>query len=318
MAPNDNNDNEDDYEEDFDDDDDSDEGDFVPGADDDSDDEAAASTIQVQGTLRLDADDKLVLSSSSSDNGLGVVVMHVVSTEPLTVDLASSSTSEPLVVVLEGTLDVEASPTPPRRKLQLTFVAANDSMTNGTPKKGGLKSTGDDEDEEDAKKPAATTAGDVGSSLPAAAAAVHVRHYQVFGRELLDSDKPQAELLELKGSVAISKLFHSDKEPVSLVCDARLVSSKPAAAATTTASPAVAAARKSDLYHGDNDDDDEDDLDADADDEVDYDELIALHEEAGLPVEQLRKRLQQQEDDDNDKKRAKPSAQEEEEDYDGF
>ena len=217
----------------------------------------------------------------------------------------------PLVILMEGTLELEPiqwAANAPRRKLQWTLAHDETELVTGT-----VKCDEQDYDQEnDSKKPAAKPSGDDEHNTA-------LCHYQLFGRELLQDDNTTSttnavptELLELKGRFSVSQRFHADKEPLTLVCDARWVVAKPLA---TLKPLAAAAAHKSDSH--DNDNDDDDDLDADVDDELYHDELIALHEEACMSVDQLRKRLQQQQDDDA-KKRTKPNAADEEDDFDGF
>jgi hypothetical protein len=68
---------------------------------------------------------------------------------------------------------------------------------------------------------------------------------------------------------------------------------------TATASTTSAAAASAKKNRNDDDDDDDDD-DAAADEGIGYDELIALHEDAAMPVEQLRKRTAYRGTDDGD------------------
>ena len=93
--------------------------------------------------------------------------------------------------------------------------------------------------------------------------------YRIHGREI-----------EVVGGNAME--FRGGYAPVggrvACTCQVRLTKAQPAVAAAAVAAAVIPAG----------DDDDEE-----ADDGVDYDELIALHEDAGLPVEALRKRYRE-------------------------
>lgn len=94
--------------------------------------------------------------------------------------------------------------------------------------------------------------------------------YQIFGCEISDA----AARFEFRGG-----FFPTDGKEIKLLCQVRMAVDAPVAAA---AAPAAVAA-------GIDDDDDDNIQDAD-DDGVDYDELIALHADAVLSVDALRKR----------------------------
>ena len=100
--------------------------------------------------------------------------------------------------------------------------------------------------------------------------------YNVYGRQV---DCSKGEALEFRGSYP-----PANGKEVSMSAQVRLVPTALAAAAA--AKPAPAAAARVD------NDEDEDDND---DDGVDYEELIALHEDAGMSVADLKKRYQGQE-----------------------
>jgi hypothetical protein len=123
-------------------------------------------------------------------------------------------------------------------------------------------------------------------------------YYRVSGHEI---DSSGGETLEFQGG------YHAgDGKQVSLVCQTRLRSNEPSAAAAAAPPAAAAAASR-----GDDDDDD------DFDDDVNYNELIALHEDAGLSVDALRKRMQEGGSDSKPAKRGK-STQDDDDDEDGF
>jgi hypothetical protein len=122
---------------------------------------------------------------------------------------------------------------------------------------------------------------------------------EVHGKEIEDTS-PYQELVEFRGSF---ETLH-DAGPHSklpLVCQVTVRprnggKAKTAAAAAAVSPPAAASSRKKRRVESDDESfDEEDDYlaedeDEDADD-VDHNELIALHEEAGLSVEELRKRI---------------------------
>ena len=292
-------DDDDDEEEDFqddDDDDDDDEGEFVPGMDDDDEELEEEEEVlpHVHGTLKVDTDGSLVYSS---DNGM----IDLKSLEPLTKEQnpwevnKADDTSMSSLIALEmiGKFELEASDKKyVQRRIRVTLTSttttANGAASNGK----SFKSTGES-DEEDGKKPAASSSDKQTTVL-----------YAVHGLEVANGASLQ--LLEFRGTCVVPQ---NSSDSVELVCDVRWTSAKQVPHVSTAA---AAVARK----RGADDDDDEDD---EADDQVDYEELIALHEEAGLPVDQLRKRLAEQQDGGDgapDKKKGKP-ADDEDDDY-GF
>jgi hypothetical protein len=112
--------------------------------------------------------------------------------------------------------------------------------------------------------------------------------YSVFGK---GTDASGA--FEFFGNLHPSDAHHHS---IPLICQKRQVLKK---------SPVVAAA-----VAASNEDDDDDD----ADEEVDYNELIALHQDAGLSVADLRKRYHGGTPDEDQGETKKPKIQEDESD----
>lgn len=137
-------------------------------------------------------------------------------------------------------------------------------------------------------------------------------YYQVHGRQV--PDESAGEELEFRGGYEPVAKGSS----VNLVCQARIMpaTAKPAAVAVA----AVAAAAGG----GDDDDDDEDEDYDDADDAVDVEELIALQQDAGMSVDDLRKRYhagngQNGESESSSKKpKAATGDDDDDSDFDGF
>lgn len=122
-------------------------------------------------------------------------------------------------------------------------------------------------------------------------------YYRVCGRQV---DSHGGDLMEFMGG------FHppsnnDDEGRVGLVCQVRMIVSdptkiehKPPPAAAAAAVAAAAAARV--------DQEDEDEIsgdEGDADEDVSYNELIALHEDAGMSVADLKRRFQKEDETDN-------------------
>jgi hypothetical protein len=288
--------NDDDFEEDLeeeefveeDSEDDDDEGEFLPGMEEEDDENEGNSPLQVHGKLLL-KDDRLVFVSVDDDDNRSV---HLVSTEAFATstlaslqqpaDEAASEESRTMELEMVGHFQLQVDADDNKRKrpsqsFQVTLT--KDAVVEAT----AFKSTGDSNDD-DQTKPA--------SGKTAAASSSGCR-FQMFGRQATANDGDQR--LEFRGRFSWP-LDNSPTEAwaVDLTCDVRYTTMN--AAVTSASSPAAAVAvgsARRDPYANDGDYDD--DEDEEADEEVDYDELIALHEEAGLPVEQLRKRIVDQE-----------------------
>lgn len=244
------------------------EDEFVPGADED---EAAF----VEGD-EDDEEDTIVplfdgILSMDKDQKLHFQgdEFHLTSLEPLSswnpLDPACKPLESPFTIDMDGTCDIETgSGKPTHRVMEVTWsIGVNGS---GAINRGKLKAE-DDDDEEDGKKCAAN---------PSVV-------YAVYGRQK-DS---KSDVLEFRGEHA-----PSSKE-VNLVCQVRMVLAEPTV--TAKAPPSAAAAARIAA--------DDDDVDDEADEKVDYDELIALHQEANLSVADIQKRYREGTDDD-----VKPSS----------
>ena len=190
-------------------------------------------------------------------------------------------------IVMEGNLGKDLT------KVDLTLTV-NESTSNGARKKDDSASkptkSGDD-DEKSPSKPAAAEAKTDGEDgkKPASVNGETGSVCSVFGR---GSDASGA--FEFFGTLQPSHKHH-----VSLECQKRTVTKAPVAAAAAAAS---------------NEDDDDDD---DADEGVDYDELIDLHQDAGLSLTELRKRYNPTAEEEKEPSKKKAKADESDEEY-GF
>lgn len=309
-----------------DDDDDDDEDDFVPGVeeeeDDDEDESDNANIAILDGTLSLDADHKLLYqgdgfqltSVEALTNDHAQLLLAGTPSQQQDGDAKQSSKIFSLPstsIILHGTCDLPvdsktaAAKKPTFRKIQVTWTQQKPTGNGDKQlplKTAALKSTGED-DEDDGKKPSSTNNSSV--------------YYQVYGRQEDDPNHHPSELLEFRGE------YHPQggSNGVNLVCQARYVPSSTTTTATTSAMAksapmAVAAARSSN-----GSDDDDDDYD-DPDEGVEMDELIALHEDAGLSVDAImRKRYNENENDASAKpaaKKGKTSADEDDDDDDEY
>lgn len=172
------------------------------------------------------------------------------------------------------TIDMEGTMGKNTVKLELTLSEQQQGTSANGNQKVAAKGKGNDEDD-DGKMPSKPAAAASPSKQP-------VNVYTVYGKGTDGSGS-----FEILGQLDPNTAEH---HTIPLECRKRTVSTAPAAVAAA----AVV----------DEDDDD------DADEGLDYDELIALHEDAGMSVEDLRKRYHSAaaetgNDDDND---AKPAA----------
>lgn len=276
---------------DGDDDDDDDEVDFEP--DDDADDEeheavaasTAAETHFLDGTLRLDCECKLHYK------GKGFHLQSVKKIDWNMLDrIVKPKATDDLSLEMVGHFDIpddaeksDRKPTP--RKLKVAWTVTEPSVDGKT----AILKNGRGEDG-DGKMPS--------------------WFYQVYGCEM--SDTRGTARLEFKGG------YHpTDGNEVSLLCEFRMIK-EPVADSAAMPPTAMAAAAAAGAAGGDSED--EDDYSDDAEDEVDYDELIALHEDAGLSVEALRKRYQEDVNGETQasheiaKKKRKPTEEEDDDD----
>ena len=278
------------------DDDDDEEDDFHPGGDDDDDEDDEEEdeyddeedqndeALYLDGTLSYD-----VKGQKLHYQGHG---FRLESTDPVTFNLLDKKASTLLLLpdhsfttTMVGPCDVvvteaaESSsrrkPTP--RKIKVTCTVADSNHVNTAPR--NLKKTGDDDDDdpddeeekEEAKKP----------SL----------YYQIYGSEM---DNPEHGI-EFTGGFAPEGSNSDSHHEIRLLCQVRrsnppavtTISSSSGSTAVTSATAAVAVARR---RNHENDDDDDNMGDVVDDDGIDHNELIALHEDAMLSTEALRKR----------------------------
>lgn len=251
-----------DGEDDDEDDEDYEEDELIPDGEDDHDEEDDRRGSDNQedevvplfdGTLSLDKENLLHYRGET---------FHLVSNEALEWNLLDpsrkSSPDQPSMYTLEmeGSCDIEiGNGKPTHRKIEVTFslLQDRDSVGNGAllihPSEHRINQTVECESEK--KMPSIV--------------------YNVQGRQV---DTSRGEILEFQG------LFTPSRGEINhLVCRVRVLPSLPIPVAAVAKLTPTAAAKV----------DDEDDDEAGGDDEVGYDELIALHEEAGLPVPDLEK-----------------------------
>jgi hypothetical protein len=299
---------------------DDDEAEFVPGALDEDDDEDTVVPL-LDGHLFMDKDDKLHFQGQG---------FHLTAAKPPSWNLLNrlKKPKETMYTVrMEGSCDVEipASGNQTHRNFDVTWTAsdkepASPGKSNGEggvvhiPSPGqqssslpvaGLKDDGNGDEKQNGHDD-----HDEGQKLPPFYYTVYGHQTQTLALDDSASSGGAGEIMEFQGGY-----YPGNGKRLPLVCRVRMVASKPAsamasagAAAGAASKPAAAAAA---AHRVDDDDDDEDEDYDDADDEVDYEELIALHEDAGLPVDALRKRYHSGaatvEEEDNGKKKAKPT-----------
>ena len=289
------------------DDDDDEEDDFHPGGDDDDDDDdeeyddeeddndGDRDVSYLDGVLSYDVEGQNIRYKGQG--------FHLESIEPVAYNILDKANKPPVDNTLQTTMmgpcDVVTAansssgrkPTP--RKIQVTFIVAD-------PKNGdGIGYNHNDDDDEDEKKPSV--------------------YYQVYGTEI---DSPEYGI-DFKGGFAPISVGTTNNNEIRLLCQVRMrnpnQNAKPASttttttidATTTTAAAAVAVGKRRNY---ENDDDDDDNIDVD-EDGIDHSELIALHEEAQLSTEALKKRYRgpsiddttNDDDRDNDKLNQKSS-----------
>jgi hypothetical protein len=313
---------EDHYDDDDSEDDDDDEAEFVPGALDEDDDDDIVVPL-LDGHLFIDKENKLHYQGPG---------FHLTAAKPPSWNLLNrlEKPKETMYTVrMEGSCDVEipASGNQTHRNFDITWSASEKqpstpgkSKSNGeggvvhvpsppiAANVAGLKE--EDNDGDDEKQNGNHNDHDEGQKLPPI-------YYTVYGQQTMALDSAPLEIMEFQGG------YHpGNGKRLPLACRVRMVASKPASASASAAAasskPAAAAAASAHRVDDDDEDDEDEDYD-DADDEVDYEELIALHEDAGLPVDALRKRYHSgavQEQQDNEKKKAKPTPKSCEDDDD--
>lgn len=290
-----------------DDDDDEEEGDFVPGQDDDDDldgfepedddddDEDDNVAGILEGTLHYDEDkdvlhyqgDTFHLSAemgcgkkkSADDNQL---IWNPLRDPPL------SGNNKEATYQMKGTMsgtsgskedkdDEEKDTKPAERIFNVTWTIRSE----GAPVMG--KSIGeDDDDEEDGKQKASP-------KRPAL-------FYNLVGKEVVK--KTDNVLIQFEGGFYPPSSKTANKVPLN--CQIQYVIPETRASVAAAAVPIVAVATAAAASANDDDDDE-------ADEGMGYDELIALHEDANVNVEELKRRYQGGSTDNGDDE-GKPSA----------
>uniref|UniRef100_A0A7S3L1E6 Uncharacterized protein n=1 Tax=Amphora coffeiformis TaxID=265554 RepID=A0A7S3L1E6_9STRA len=311
---------------DDDDDDEEDEDDFVPGVDEDHHEEEEDEDDIVpllDGYLYMDAADH---SLHYQGDGFHLNSSEPPAWNVLETSLSSSSQpqrniGDSLQVIMTGPCDFEseatAKATPRKMKVTFTVVAAdsidpllgNLASRPRTGSHGGAAANGggsssssptklksdnqEEEDDEDAKKAPAVVLGD--EQKKSASSDNHNSKafgwvHRVFGQQM---DTRGGDTMEFVGVFYPSSKSNKDDSnnaesspppQVSLTCQVRMI---PASATPPTPVTAAAAAAPAAARIDKSDDDDEDE---EYEQGVDYDELIALHEDAGMSVDALQKR----------------------------
>eukprot|EP00545_Synedropsis_sp_CCMP1620_P012111 CAMPEP_0119007034 /NCGR_PEP_ID=MMETSP1176-20130426/2721_1 /TAXON_ID=265551 /ORGANISM="Synedropsis recta cf, Strain CCMP1620" /LENGTH=343 /DNA_ID=CAMNT_0006959093 /DNA_START=110 /DNA_END=1141 /DNA_ORIENTATION=- len=298
---------------DDDDDDDEDEAEFQPGMDDDEDDDDDDDdelppsdddddAEQWKGVLCLQKDGKLGYSGGSSENySFALETAEALSHwnwEAPTATTKEGGASRMRTLVLVGSVGLSTTVS-----MDLTITATNkqgvssssaaaasgamklsdDDDGGGKQRAGkstgeedgggkhrsvaGIKSAGDDDGGGKQRAGCKSTGEDDGKKRASKPAAAASQVFTVFGRG------PGWEIYGDFSSPSSTTNNGSDAGSVDLVCRYQTV-----AAAAGAAGAGAAAAKV------------EDDDDVDVDEGVDYNELIALHEDAGMPVTEVRKR----------------------------
>ena len=286
--------------EDDDDDDDDDSEDFVPGEDEveehhpnndvdyDEDEEAVVPLLDghlfygTKHALHYQGEGFHLAASEAAPWNL-----LLASDAPTTKSTTTTSTSCSLIMA--GPCDFEtagAKATP--RKLKVTFTLSHPpshstphtaiaKSPNGDDQKPAARSTTaaviqEHEDDDDQKKPSSSSSNSHSSKHSNKTEI----YYSVYGTQI---DSHGGDLMEFMGGFFPPT---TETEKVGLVCQVRMMAPRPSSS-TQKASPVAAAAAA--RVQDDDDDDEEEDA------QVDYDELIALHEDAGMSVADLKKRF---------------------------
>ena len=272
---------------------DDDEVDFIPGMDEEEEDEEGDAFPLFDGNLFHDEDRKINYQGSS---------FHLTSDQIVPWNLLDSKVKpkeKTCCLIMNGPCDLETmgdgKQTP--RKIEITWTVEDSrSLNGGVDEKSpavSLKKGDDDNDEND------------GGKMP-------TTFYSVFGQQV---DASGGDIMEFKGG------YHPDDgKKLRLLCQVRTIASNVAAEAVAAKPPppppvAAAAAAAAAAACLPDEDDEDDDFD-DADDQVDYEELIALHEDAGLPVDALRKRYRGDTEGASESLPKKKAARKEDEDDD--
>lgn len=243
------------------DDDDDDEAEFDPNGDeeDDEEEDGQDEVIIMQGKLTV-VDKHLVYKGKTSQDeefAINSQPLHFNLSTPT--EISCNAIDDPpkmRSVMMEGLLEGKTC------KIDLTITKTSKSMVgpNGTSKPIG-KCTGED----DGKKAAAKLADDDDNGKMAPPVKASSIVYGVLG---------SGDGFEFYGEYTPKGGDFDELE-----CKYKMIK----ASMPAVAGAAAAAASASGGY-------DDDDIEEDADEGVDFDELIALHEDAGMSVDQLKKR----------------------------
>ena len=301
--------------EEFDDDEDDEEEeeeeeDFFPGgdedddSDDDEDDDDDDEDYTVLGIWSLDEELKIVFQGDG---------FCLVSTEPVPWNLLDPDTRparERVTLTLVGPCDFFAAgdrdrsssagtatarkPTP--RTMEVTWTVAEPSQAwmakVATMDRKQDGADGDAADDDDVKKPAVASPvkgkrkaddDDNDDDNDSDTKQGPPLYYHVHGSEITEKNRLRHTFVGIYNPRPYDQPDKINPTGIGMHTRVRLTMETATAAPTAAASPAAAAARM-----GGNRDDDEDDDETEG--AVDYDELIALHEDAGLSVDTLRKR----------------------------
>ena len=326
--------NDHDYEDDDDDDDEEeDEADFVPGADEGDDDDLDEDDFVDEDIEEEDDDSRLLQGSLYVDEGNAIVYEDSLTLSPQPFRLASVvpvaaswSTSTPL---LEKPINMKGWIKDPNQILEMEIAISKldplavvdpleqrflDSQHEGQillkgvdDSKPAAQAKSGDDDEEDAKAPAAASLKQPSSTGKQTTGDIFV----LTGKQVSAAAASGGVTCTIRG------LFRAPENASRIFLMTALQTSQVAVASPNAkqAAPAAAAARK--RTRGD-------DEDEDGDDAVGYQELIDLHDDAGLSTEALRRRYYGGEgaaagangESSNGNKKPKPSAAEEEDDDD--
>lgn len=242
--------------------DDEDDDDFVPGGDDDTDDEDGNSdddfddTVSFRrGSLSLDEQQRLCFEGDG---------FRLKSSSPLEwnfLDINTKPTRNSLTFTMDGTCDVSldsiienrsSMKKPTYRKFEVTSSSKDDPSSNLNLKK--------DDDDEDTN----------GSNVSVV--------YRFYGHQLLPEPSESENILEFNGSFSLA---NGKADTIGLECEFRSIPYCGSfATGTSTAFESTSASKFAEKA----------DDDLEEDDTVDYDELIALHEDAASSVDAIRKR----------------------------
>ena len=284
----------DDEEEDEDDEDEEDEGDFIPGMDDDDDldDDFEDENLDdqdddpyLQGHIFLNDDRKIVLHGDD---------VHLVSEESAPPSFSLSKPALENHIIVSGTLknatlkmEVKISkndPTATIDPLEQHFLDQQavkqeklETVPSNSKLPAGVKQ-GDDEEDQDENMKQAPKMSMGGGKKAAAVEDVYVfQATQIATDPSGSAQKIRAVFHPLPASSSATSLYI-----MAVVRTSQADAPSSVAAAASPAKPAAAVSRK----RGRHDEEDEDD----GDDGVGYQELIDLHDDAGLSTEELRRR----------------------------